>query len=229
MPSVREEAGANLSFKSLQLVLDLPHPPPRRRAFPRRTRLPPRRRRAHPQPGRRTRHEHRLAGCLQPRLEAGARRAGQGRPELLDSYNEERHPVAERLLKTTDNGFKLVVSDTPARRPAAHTRSSLVSPPSPCPTSASRGSPSAPCRKPASTTAKALCPRRWTPSLSRRPNAVIVFPGCTFDSGQTGQSKIHSRPSRTAVLTSSPSVRRRWPGPISASAISSDLEHSCRS
>jgi len=38
---------------------------------------------------------------------------GKANPELLDSYNEERHPVAERLLKTTDNGFKLVVSDSP--------------------------------------------------------------------------------------------------------------------
>lgn len=38
---------------------------------------------------------------------------GKANPELLDSYNDERHPVAERLLKTTDNGFKLVVSDSP--------------------------------------------------------------------------------------------------------------------
>ena len=33
-------------------------------------------------------------------------------PGLLDSYNDERLPVAQRLLKTTDNGFKLVVSDS---------------------------------------------------------------------------------------------------------------------
>jgi len=31
---------------------------------------------------------------------------------LLDSYESERMPVAERLLNTTDQGFKLVVSDT---------------------------------------------------------------------------------------------------------------------
>ncbi len=37
---------------------------------------------------------------------------GEASPDLLDSYHEERHPVAERLLKTTDNGFKLVVSDS---------------------------------------------------------------------------------------------------------------------
>jgi 2-polyprenyl-6-methoxyphenol hydroxylase-like FAD-dependent oxidoreductase len=37
------------------------------------------------------------------------RRAGQ---ELLDSYNEERLPVAQLLLKTTDSGFRIVVSDS---------------------------------------------------------------------------------------------------------------------
>ncbi len=33
-------------------------------------------------------------------------------PSLLDSYNEERRPVAQRLLSTTDRAFKLVVSDS---------------------------------------------------------------------------------------------------------------------
>ena len=37
---------------------------------------------------------------------------GEADPELLDSYNEERLPVAQRLLGTTDRGFKLVVSDS---------------------------------------------------------------------------------------------------------------------
>lgn len=37
---------------------------------------------------------------------------GKADPELLDSYNEERRPVAQRLLETTDRGFKLVVSDS---------------------------------------------------------------------------------------------------------------------
>ncbi len=40
--------------------------------LPGRPRVPCRRRRPHPQPGRRPRHEHRHAGCLQPRMEAGA-------------------------------------------------------------------------------------------------------------------------------------------------------------
>ena len=37
---------------------------------------------------------------------------GEADPALLDSYNEERLPVAQRLLATTDRGFKLVVSDS---------------------------------------------------------------------------------------------------------------------
>lgn len=38
---------------------------------------------------------------------------GKADPELLNSYNEERLPVAQRLLSTTDRAFKLVVSDSP--------------------------------------------------------------------------------------------------------------------
>ncbi len=34
-------------------------------------------------------------------------------PALLDSYEEERIPVAQRLLNTTDRGFRLIVSDNP--------------------------------------------------------------------------------------------------------------------
>jgi 2-polyprenyl-6-methoxyphenol hydroxylase-like FAD-dependent oxidoreductase len=37
---------------------------------------------------------------------------GEAHPGLLDSYNEERLPVARRLLQTTDSAFKLVVSDS---------------------------------------------------------------------------------------------------------------------
>jgi 2-polyprenyl-6-methoxyphenol hydroxylase-like FAD-dependent oxidoreductase len=32
---------------------------------------------------------------------------------LLDSYHAERHPIAQRLLDTTDRGFRLIVSDSP--------------------------------------------------------------------------------------------------------------------
>jgi 2-polyprenyl-6-methoxyphenol hydroxylase-like FAD-dependent oxidoreductase len=37
---------------------------------------------------------------------------GQANAALLDSYEEERVPVARRLLNTTDRGFRLVVSDS---------------------------------------------------------------------------------------------------------------------
>jgi 2-polyprenyl-6-methoxyphenol hydroxylase-like FAD-dependent oxidoreductase len=38
--------------------------------------------------------------------------AGKAQPSLLDSYEEERLPVAQRLLDTTDRAFRLVVSDS---------------------------------------------------------------------------------------------------------------------
>ena len=38
---------------------------------------------------------------------------GQADESLLQSYEEERIPVAKRLLDTTDRGFRLVVSDNP--------------------------------------------------------------------------------------------------------------------
>jgi 2-polyprenyl-6-methoxyphenol hydroxylase-like FAD-dependent oxidoreductase len=37
---------------------------------------------------------------------------GKSDASLLDSYEAERHPVAQRLLDTTDRGFRLVVSDS---------------------------------------------------------------------------------------------------------------------
>ncbi len=36
---------------------------------------------------------------------------GGARPALLDTYDEERRPVAERLLRTTDRAFQLVVGE----------------------------------------------------------------------------------------------------------------------
>ena len=37
---------------------------------------------------------------------------GQAEAALLDSYGEERMPIAQRLLHTTDRAFRLVVSDS---------------------------------------------------------------------------------------------------------------------
>lgn len=38
---------------------------------------------------------------------------GQAGPRLLDTYEEERIPIARRLLNTTDRAFRFVVSDSP--------------------------------------------------------------------------------------------------------------------
>jgi 2-polyprenyl-6-methoxyphenol hydroxylase-like FAD-dependent oxidoreductase len=38
--------------------------------------------------------------------------SGQADPALLDTYEEERLPVAQRLLRTTDRAFALIVSDS---------------------------------------------------------------------------------------------------------------------
>jgi hypothetical protein len=38
---------------------------------------------------------------------------GRAAPALLDSYETERIPVAERLLNTTDRGFRVIVADNP--------------------------------------------------------------------------------------------------------------------
>jgi 2-polyprenyl-6-methoxyphenol hydroxylase-like FAD-dependent oxidoreductase len=42
--------------------------------------------------------------------------SGKAAPALLDSYEAERVPVAERLLSTTDRGFSIIVSDSAASR-----------------------------------------------------------------------------------------------------------------
>ena len=39
--------------------------------------------------------------------------AGRADAALLDSYEEERMPIAQRLLNTTDRAFRLIVSDNP--------------------------------------------------------------------------------------------------------------------
>ena len=39
--------------------------------------------------------------------------SGRADPALLDSYEDERIPIARRLLNTTDRAFRLVVSDNP--------------------------------------------------------------------------------------------------------------------
>ena len=81
LPSFRDEVGA-VSIKSCTWFSTYRIHHRRARALPRPPLLPARRRRAHPQPGRRARHEHRPAGCLQSGVEAGAGGQGAGRRRL---------------------------------------------------------------------------------------------------------------------------------------------------
>lgn len=61
----------------------------------------------HSYASRRTRHEHGHPGCLQSELEDGLRSQGVADKRILDTYNEERLPNAERLTETTDRMFDL--------------------------------------------------------------------------------------------------------------------------
>ena len=79
IPFAAYRSGRRIVDSVLQLVLHLPHPSPKGSALSRPPLLPPRRRGTHPQPGRRAGHEHRFAGRLQPRVEAGSGRQGPGR------------------------------------------------------------------------------------------------------------------------------------------------------
>ena len=88
----RARGGHRSRLPAMRLVLDLPHPSPRRRALPRPALLPARRRRAHPQPGGRAGHEHRAAGRLQSRLEARAGGAGSRRRGPARHLRAGAHP-----------------------------------------------------------------------------------------------------------------------------------------
>ena len=72
IPSVQQEAGANLIVQGVQLVLDLSHPSSACGALSRPPLFSAGRCGAHPQPGGRAGHEHRPAGCVQPGVEARA-------------------------------------------------------------------------------------------------------------------------------------------------------------
>ncbi|GAB4006295.1 hypothetical protein GCM10029992_56560 [Glycomyces albus] len=61
---------------------------------------------AHCLPGGRPGHEHRPPGRGQPLLEA-RRGAPRRRPELLDSYNDERHPVGTQVLRSSGAMIRL--------------------------------------------------------------------------------------------------------------------------
>ena len=92
-----------------------------RRALPRPALLPARRRGAHPQPDGRAGHEHRLAGCLQPRLEAGARGARASRRGLARHLRAGAHcPSRSGCCEPRTAPSQLLVSDSWLAATVAH-------------------------------------------------------------------------------------------------------------
>ena len=91
-PSIRGEAGSTLAFKSCSWFSTYRIHHRAAAQFRDRALLRARRRGARPQPGRRAGHEHRFAGRLQPRMEARARRAGQGRRGAARFVWRRAHP-----------------------------------------------------------------------------------------------------------------------------------------
>ena len=143
---------------------------------------------------------------------------GQAAPGLLDSYEDERLPVAQRLLETTDRAFKLVVSDSWL---AGLMRTQILARIAAFAMSIERiqkfafrtvSQTGINYRKSSLSKALDACP-------SKRRNAATVSPGCISSSAPMDRSKTRSRLSRTAFSTSSPSARPRRLPPISASAI----------
>ena len=99
-----------IDVERVQLVLDLPRAPSRRRSVPSRSRVPARRRGAHPQSGGWAGDEHGHRRRREPRVEARGRSAGRADASLLDSYEPERIAFARRLVATTDRAFTGVTS-----------------------------------------------------------------------------------------------------------------------
>ena len=134
-------SGHRARVQGVQLVLDLPHPSPARRALPRSPLLPARRRRAHPQPGRRAGHEHRPAGRVQPRVEARARRV-RAAPTPRCSTPTRTSACRSRAAARHDRPGVFADRLRPlARRARSARRSSRRSPPSRCASSGSASSP----------------------------------------------------------------------------------------
>ena len=112
IPAIRSEAGAALDFKSCSWFSTYRIHHRCAEKFRDQRCFPARRRGAHPQPRRRPGHEHRPAGCLQTwRGNSRWWCRKRAAPALLDSYEQERQPVAQRLLATTDRLFMLLVSN----------------------------------------------------------------------------------------------------------------------
>ena len=117
--------------------------------------------------------------------------SGRAEAALLDSYEDERIPVARRLLSTTDRAFSLVVSDNSGGDVAyagpgqtRGVRDELRE--------RSNGLPFAPFRRPGFVTPTAVCRKRCRACLPRRALAT-GFPGCGSSSRRMARARICSK------------------------------------
>ena len=101
---------------------------------------------------------------------------GRADAALLDSYEDERMPVAQRLLEHHRPRVQAGRLGQLARRPAAHEDHWRGSRRSRCASSACRSSRSARSRRPASTTARARCRRSLAGLPDSAPQAGDRFP-----------------------------------------------------
>ena len=112
--------------------------------------------------------------------------AGAGREALLDSYEMERIPVAQRLLGTTDRAFSLVVSDSGVAG-LFRTRSRSEDPGAGAAApSAFSASPFARSPRPASPTRTVRSRRRCRACPPARHGPAIGFRGCGSSSPPDG-------------------------------------------
>ena len=112
--------------------------------------------------------------------------SGRAGPDLLDSYETERIPVARRLLSTTDRAFALVVSDTQPGRLVPDPGAAEADGRCDAASSGFNESRFAPFPRPGFGTAPALYPRRCRACPTGRPGPAIVFPGCGSSFPATG-------------------------------------------
>ena len=108
----RRIAGDDFGMERAALEHPVPQRAPPGAQLPQGAGVPRGRRRPRALPRRRPGHEHRHRGRHEPRLEARRGRARLGRPGLLDTYEQERHPVGEMVLRMTDGAYKLVMART---------------------------------------------------------------------------------------------------------------------
>ena len=118
---------------------------------------------------------------------------GRADPALLDTYEQERIPVAQRLLRTTDRAFQLIVSDSwlaglfrtrilakvAARAMTVRARAD--------------SSRSAPSRRSASAIRRARCRKPWRDCPRARRRRATASPGCGSGCERTSRPRTCSK------------------------------------